>query len=168
MSDEVLEAEIREAAERLGLPPSRFRILPEDAASEVWRGVEARFVVEPRSGWWWSWFQPEPASAHYIGEASYGYRYITEVVPPDSAALWLIAGDCLDRSFVVCEGSIEDIRDVIGECFGFEYYVIPKGFDWLLCENHHDILIAVGDAVRDRLIDMASRHPEEFNRERPG
>ena len=168
MSDEVPEAEIREAAERLGLSPARFRILPEDEASRVWRGVEARFVVEPRSGWWWSRFQPEPASAHYIGEASYGYRYITEVVPPDSAASWLIAGDCLDRSFVVCEGSIEDIRDVIGECFGFEYYVVPKDLDWLRCENHHDIMIAVGDAVRDRLIDMASPHPDAFNRERPG
>jgi hypothetical protein len=168
MSDEVLEAETREAAERLGLPRSRFRILPEDEASKVWQGVEARFVGEPRSGWWWSWFQPEPASARYTGEASYGYHYITEVVPPDSAALWLIAGDCLDRSFVVCEGSIEDIRDVIGECFGFEYYVVPKDLDWLLCENHHDTLIAVGDAVRDRLIDMASRHPEAFNRDPPG
>jgi hypothetical protein len=69
---------------------------------------------------------------------------------------------------VVCEASIEDIRDVIGECFGFEYYVVPKGLEWLLCENHHDILIAVGDAVRGRLIDMASRHPKAFNSKRTG
>ena len=82
--------------------------------------------------------------------------------------MWLIAGDSLDRSFVVCEGSIEDIRDVIGECFGFEYFVTPKDLDWLLCENHHDVLIAVGDAVRARLIEMASRHPEEFGWQRPG
>jgi hypothetical protein len=168
MSDEALRDEICSAAERLALPPSRFRILPDDEASGVWRGVEAKFVGEPCGGWWWSCFRLEPAAARHIGEASHGYRFITEVVPPDSAALWLIAGDCRDRSFVVCEGAVEDICDVIGECFGFEYYLAPKGLDWLLCENHHDVLMAVGDAVRDRLVDMASRHPEAFNCERPG
>jgi len=128
----------------------------------VWRGVEARFVIEPRDGWWWSWFRPEPVAVRYIGGASQGYRYITEVAPPNSDPLWLIAGDCLDRSFMVCEGSIRDIRDVIGECYGFEYYIVPKDLSWLLCENHHDVLIAVGDAIRARLLDMASRHPEAF------
>jgi hypothetical protein len=164
MSDEAPRDEIRAAAERLGLPPSRLRILPDDEASGVWRGVEARFVGEPRGGWWWEHFGPESDAARYLGEASHGYRYITEIVPPGTADLWLIAGDCLDRSFVVCEGAIEDIRDVIGECHGFEYFVAPKGLDWILCENHHDVLIVVGDAIRARLIDVASRHPEEFGR----
>jgi hypothetical protein len=163
MSSEDLGREIRDAVARLAWPASRFRVLHDGEASEVWRSVESRFVVEPRSGWWWSWFRPEPVSARYIGEASYGYRYITEVAPPNPDPLWLIAGDCLDRSFAACEGSIEDIRDVIGECYGFEYYIAPKDLSWLLCENHHDVLIAVGDAIRARLLDMSSRHPEAFS-----
>ena len=162
MNGEDLGIEIRGAVARMAWPTSRFRVLPGDEATEVWRGVEACFVVEPRDGWWWSWFRPEPVSARYIGEASYGYRYITEVTPSDSDLLWLIAGDCLDRSFAVCEGSIGDIRDVIGECYGFEYYIVPKDLSWLLCENHHDVLIAVGDAIRARLLDVASRHPKAF------
>jgi hypothetical protein len=162
MSGEHLELEIRGAVARLAWPASRFRVLPNGEASEVWRSVEACFVVEPRNGWWWSWFRPEPVTARYIGETSHGYRYITEVAPTSSDLLWLIAGDCLDRSFAVCEASIGDIRDVIGECYGFEYYIVPKDLSWLLCENHHDVLIAVGDAIRDRLLDMASHQPEAF------
>lgn len=162
MSGEDLGREISGAVARLGWPTSRLRVLATGEASETWRRVEARFVVEPRSGWWWSWFRPEPVTARYIGEASYGYRHITDVVASNSDLLWLIAGDCLDRSFVVCEGGIGDIRDVIGECYGFEYYIVPKDLSWLLCENHHDVLIAVGDEIRARLLDMASRHPEAF------
>jgi hypothetical protein len=89
-------------------------------------------------------------------------------VPPGSAPLWLIAGDCPGHSFAVCEGAIGDIRDVIGECPGFECYIAPKGLDWLLCENHHDFLIAVGGPVRSRLIDVASRNPAEFDSVEPG
>ena len=163
MSGEDLGREIHDAVTRLTWPTSRFRILADGEASVVWRSVETLFVVEPRSGWWWSWFRPEPVTAHYIGESSYGYRYITDVVPSHSTLLWLIAGDCLDRSFVVCEGDIGDIRDVIGECYGFEYYIVPKDLSWLLCENHHDVLIAVGDEIRARMLDMASRHPEAFD-----
>jgi hypothetical protein len=167
MSNEALRDEIRAAADRLALPPSRFRILPDDEASAVWRAVETRFVGEPSGRWWWSHFGPEDLAARYSGEASQGYRFITEIVPPGSAALWLIAGDSPERSFVVCEGTVEDIRDLIGECHGFEYYLAPKGLDWLLCENHHEFLIAVGDAVRARLIEMVSRHPESFSGEPP-
>lgn len=120
-------------------------------------------MSQPCGGWWWSCFRPEPASARYTGEASDGSRYIPEVVPPGSARLWFIAGDCLDRSFGVCEGPVEDIRGVSGECHGFEDYIVPKDLGWLLCDNHHDVLIAVGDTVRARLIDVASRNPGAFS-----
>jgi hypothetical protein len=40
---------------------------------------------------------------------------------------------------------------VIGECYGFEYYLIAKDLSWLLCENHHDTLIGIGEVVRSRI-----------------
>jgi hypothetical protein len=42
------------------------------------------------------------------------------------------------------------VQQIIGECYGFEYYLIAKNLSWLLCENHHDMVIAVG-GVRQRL-----------------
>jgi hypothetical protein len=35
--------------------------------------------------------------------------------------------------------------------YGFEYYIVSKKFEWLLCENHHDILIAVGQPMVEKM-----------------
>ena len=163
MDSDDLKVEIHEAVKRLGLPDSRFRIVSENESSQVWREVETRFVSEPFGGWWWCHFRNESAEASYVGKEPSAFQYIVDIVPLDLGPLWFIVGASPDHSFVVCEGAIEDIRDVIGECYYFEYYVVPKELDWVLCENHHDVLIAIGDAVATRLIDVATRHPKMFD-----
>lgn len=40
---------------------------------------------------------------------------------------------------------------VIGECYAFEYYVVARDLGWLVCENHHDVVIAGGAPVEERL-----------------
>lgn len=39
------------------------------------------------------------------------------------------------------------IKQIIGECFGFEYYIIDKKKEWLLCKNHHNRLIGIGKKI---------------------
>jgi hypothetical protein len=53
--------------------------------------------------------------------------------------------------YPVFDGKPSAAQRVIGECCGFEYYLIAKDLTWLLCENHHDWLIAIGEQVRSRL-----------------
>jgi hypothetical protein len=43
--------------------------------------------------------------------------------------------------------SPENAVKIIGECFGFEYYLVAKDKSWLLCENHHNRVIGVGTPV---------------------
>jgi hypothetical protein len=52
--------------------------------------------------------------------------------------------------FPVYDATPAVVQQIIGECYGFEYYLIAKNLSWLLCENHHDMVIAVG-GVRQRL-----------------
>jgi len=40
----------------------------------------------------------------------------------------------------------KDVDDVLGETFGFEFYLTNKTIDYVLCFNHHDVLIACGKA----------------------
>jgi hypothetical protein len=48
------------------------------------------------------------------------------------------------------------IKDIIGNCFGFEYYIIAKDKSWLLCENHHSRLFGVGDKLRQHNLNILS------------
>jgi hypothetical protein len=38
----------------------------------------------------------------------------------------------------------EDLRTVLNDCPGFEFYVTNEDLDYVLCHNHHDYIIGVG------------------------
>ncbi len=60
-------------------------------------------------------------------------------------------------------GRLQQLLDLLQEMRGFEYYVVSKKFQWLLSENHHDTLTAVGqlmveklECLRTRLIELSN------------
>lgn len=48
------------------------------------------------------------------------------------------------------------MQAIIGDSFAFEYYLIHPSFSWLVGENHHSIMFAVGAPVADRLKRLAA------------
>jgi hypothetical protein len=48
-------------------------------------------------------------------------------------------------------GTIVAIVRILGDCSFMEYCIVPATLEWLLCENHHGALIAVGEPVASRL-----------------
>lgn len=57
---------------------------------------------------------------------------------------WFIASD-EDGKYWVMDGKGASIIRLIenGQCF--EYYIIDKKFNWMLCENHHGQIYAAGE-----------------------
>jgi hypothetical protein len=74
-----------------------------------------------------------------------------KLVPDPDELVWFIAEDFVEPEFSAWEATPRDIQAVLGECYSFEYYLIQQQFRWLLCENHHDVLIAVGKEMEERL-----------------
>nr|WP_180969996.1 DUF6756 family protein [Deinococcus planocerae] len=48
------------------------------------------------------------------------------------------------------------MKAVLDELFLFEYYIVDKGYGWLLCETHHNMLIGVGQLIVERMQATAS------------
>jgi hypothetical protein len=55
------------------------------------------------------------------------------------------------RNFPVYATTLAVAQQVIGECYAFEYYLVAKDLGWLLCANHHDLMMGLG-GVHDRLL----------------
>ncbi len=53
--------------------------------------------------------------------------------------------------------NLQVISAILGECNPFVYYVTNSALDFLLCENDHDYLIAMGEA-KDWLLEYVRRH----------
>ena len=53
------------------------------------------------------------------------------------------------------------VVDVLEDCFGFEFYISDENLSYLLCFNHHDMLIAAGTAKQWLEARTANRKPKE-------
>jgi hypothetical protein len=76
------------------------------------------------------------------------FELLIDIIPETNDKVWLMVEDDQEDFYPIYETRPEIIQELIGECFCFEYYIIDKNKDWLICENHHNRLIGIGDKLR--------------------
>jgi hypothetical protein len=145
-----IEAELTRAAHSLALPSSAFRLISRQEAAPLLQRIEARFVETPGLRWWWEAFRPTPRFSVHFADGS-GWRYLKRIVPPETERVWFVVEGSDAEGFLLCEATMDAIEAVIGECFPFEYYVVSPHLDWLVGENHSDVVYAVGEVVAEKL-----------------
>jgi hypothetical protein len=140
--------EIQRATRELGLAEERFRRLQPDESKQVYEMALRHFVGRGWPRWWWEHF-PRSTGVHFTeGD---GWQLLIDLVPDADELVWFIAEDHVSPEYSVWEASVRDIQSVLGECYNFEFYVIQKQHCWLVCENHHNVVVAVGSEVERRL-----------------
>jgi hypothetical protein len=142
MSD-VIE-EIKNAISELGLEKEVIQ-LEDDQAKVVYLDLLATFVEGGDRRWWWESFK-KPSKSRVYKDGN-GFEHLTELVPDPKEIIWFIAEDTEQPYFPIFEATTENVVKIIGECFAYEYYIVPKHKRWLLCENHHDDVIGIGNEV---------------------
>lgn len=141
--------EIQRAAKALGFPSTRFCRLPPDEEEYLYQSVQRHFVlVDKNPRLWWEHFPSSTGVQFADGD---GWRVLDSIVPNPDEKVWFIAKDSASPEYSVWEGRVRTVQAVISDCYCFEYYLIQKEFHWLVCESHHNVVIAVGEEVEDRL-----------------
>jgi len=78
------------------------------------------------------------------------FKYLSKLVDNDESVWFFVNGD--KDKFWFYEGKINSIVTVIEESsYIDELYIASKKYNWLICINHHDDLIATGQTMPDRL-----------------
>ncbi len=145
------KGEIDAAIKRLELPSHICRELPDAEGREVFEAALTRFVGGDDRRWWWEAFRDE----HIGRQVEKGFLLLTALVPQPDELVWFIVEDTSLPFYPVYDATPAAAEMIIGECFGFEYYLIAKDMRWLLCENHHDVLIGIGEPVATRLAQLS-------------
>ncbi|MDN5621436.1 MAG: hypothetical protein L0G63_13380 [Psychrobacter sp.] len=75
------------------------------------------------------------------------------LIQPNKSIWSGVTGTFKERSKIwFYEGKIEAIIKILDEiCFFDECYFVSKNYDWLICNNHHDILMATGEDMPHKL-----------------
>jgi len=159
-----VRAQIATAVKELGLNQNDFELVSLYDYEAVLTSILEKFTTLGKKGlsstWWWEHFKGE----RFTIQADYAPAIIAQILPPDESA-WFVVEDWprtkKQGNFWLYEGKLSAVLAVIGEMYGFEYCIVAKKFDWLLCENHHSVLIGVGEAIikKLRLLDEVTLEP---------
>jgi hypothetical protein len=132
---------VAEAIDSLSLG-ERVRSVDEPEQSDVLRRVTDAFLKRPDVLFWWSHLK-EPSESW---PTEHGYKHLPQLAPDPEGDCWLVTGlEDNDKGVFQCTPALASA--IIGECPGFEYALVDRALRWMVIENHHDVLIAVGDAA---------------------
>lgn len=142
--------EISNAIKTLNFTDNEISLLDLKSGKKLYFELLDFFVTSGDRRWWWEDFKLE--SFDFV-DYEKPFEKLNEIIPDLKKKVWLMVEDDQEEYYPIytCEPSI--IGQIIGECFGFEYYVIDKNMDWLICENHHNRLIGLGQKLKDKNID---------------
>lgn len=168
-----LAQDYADAQQRAGVAPGEFRRVPNDAADNIVRCVEERFVKPSAYGtrWWWNGgFCSRGVGVYFKGP---GFKRLPSLLPKSDLPLWLLINErtrlsatlnvATDETVLIYESTADSIRKVLDESVHIEYYLVPPTYAWLVCENHHNLFIALGYPAIKCLKQYAQAHPNELD-----
>src|SRR5437764_6211066 len=99
--------------------------------------------------WWWESLR-EPVA--YV-QPTDPVAMLKGLVPQSEPVWFVVEANSSKKlgNFWLYESTIEPICAVLQELPPLEYYIVGKKCEWLLCENHHNHLIASGEPMATRL-----------------
>lgn len=147
----ILKNELLQTATTLGLFSTSFHAVGITEWEPIMKKIEDRFVAAPYDKMRWWWDSNFKGSVHAVVLAEHPFKILNKLIPLQEQ-VWFIAVESWGKDkFWLFEGDIQAIQRVIGESSAFEYYIVSKKYEWLLCENHHNVLYGVGDSVIEKL-----------------
>lgn len=140
-----IKDEIQNAISKLNLTVSDIRLLDKTQGENIFNECVSYFLNSGDRRWWWEDFKFPAFSVTGLDNP---LNYLDKIIPLTDGNVWLIVEDNNAPFYPVYDCNPRVIKNIIFECFSFEYYIVDKNKEWLLCENHHNRLIAVGDKLR--------------------
>jgi hypothetical protein len=139
--------EISIAIQNLNLGEQFIELLGDKTGHEIFQKCLERFVNSGDRRWWWEDFKDISFS---IDDLEKPFEHLEDYIPELDKNVWLMVEDDEELFYPIYDCSPKIIGQLIGECFGFEYYIISKNLEWLICENHHSRLIGTGNFENQR------------------
>lgn len=116
----------------------------------ILKKVRATFTnIDNEKEYYWLWDNLKGLYVAIRFKDDKAYNYLEGLIDPEET-VWFIATDGLAKYWVY-ESNIKSIHKILANMYGFEYYIVSKRYEWLLCENHHGNLIGTGEKMIDRM-----------------
>jgi hypothetical protein len=156
---EDLRAEIEKIIRENNIVPPDFKTLD---IHDDWDKIEEKIYhtfCQPdhskiRPIWLWEYFKLD--ASHLAVKPP--FAILEQLIDPSEEVWFFVNGD--RDKFWFYQGKVKAIRKVILEsCYIDELYLASKKYDWLICINHHDNLVATGEILAEKLRNLSASEP---------
>jgi hypothetical protein len=120
----------------------------------IFKDCLSYFVANGDRRWWWEDFKNE--SFDFI-DFAIPYDQILRIIPDMAKKVWFMIEDIQDPYYPIYDCYPLVIPKILEQCVGFEYYIIDKNKEWLICENHHNRLIGIGEILKIKNKDLVKK-----------
>lgn len=146
-----LRTEICQICKRLHISERRFKPVPINDWQSIQNKLFEKFCYQDRTGWIWEHLKGDTYAIQF--NYNFPFDQLLNLVD-QSEKVWLFVDDTVSGKdkYWFYEGFINDIVAVLGETSQTdEVYIASKKYEWLLCINHHDYIIAAGSKMTGKL-----------------
>lgn len=157
-----LRAEIAQIIKSTNTPEKEFRSL---SIYDDWNKIEEKiyhsfcqpYYTKQRNNWFWNFFKLDTFSLSNLPERP--EKYLDKLID-ETESIWFVINETVNEidKLWFYEGKIKTIQMIINESWFDELYLISKKYEWLICINHHDTLIATGEKATIRLKQLEIRY----------
>lgn len=154
--------EIDKLARELSIPYEGLHEISKKQWVDIQYRIEEKFLKKEHHAislhWGWEHFKEPTYSLAFTEPA---YRYFNHLIEDED--VWFIVEDYMDKIWLY-EGRVSIIvGKVIPECCHLnEYYLVSKKYEWILCEDHHNIVHGSGTKVFERMRKFKLENREEI------
>jgi hypothetical protein len=134
-----------EAIKTLNLSSDIVKGLSNEVNQKLYLDLLDHFVIGGDRRWWWEAFK----TSFRFPDYDYPAEHLSEIILDMKKKVWIMIEDDQQPFYPIYDIQASYIPSVLSECFGFEYYVIDKDLEWLICETHHNSLIGVGNQLQE-------------------
>ncbi|CAM3915748.1 DUF6756 family protein [Roseateles saccharophilus] len=158
---------LTDASKALGLERQLTLVEPHRYQDILERIISVRTLLPRRATnalWWWESLR-EPVASF---QPNAPLQALHLLIPRDEVVWFVVeelTGSKKHGNFWLYESTVDVIYAALGEMPHVEYYIVSKNCDWLICENHHGLLIASGEEMATKLSKLSRQlHPTSTSR----
>jgi len=142
------------AADRLSIPRERFDLVGADSWRPIFHTIIDRFcdraVVDRQKSYLW---ETLVGATESVALDQPLHLEVLSVLSEPSDRVFLLLEDWDGAKFYenywLFDGRLADTLAILDELHLVEFYLVAKKFEWLIGENHHNVVFASGEqAVR--------------------
>ena len=147
--NDIVREDIEKTIKEFCLDRSRVFEVSKQKYEQILKKIEQTFVYHGGTMHWSNMGNYNPALPIWYKDCRDNrlwFENLDKIIPHPESAVYVLFEEKRQREkFWVFEMYLEELKVILGEaeCYG-DYYIVSKKYEWLISEDHHDIVSFVG------------------------